>query len=302
MTNGGTRDLVVISNADAGSNDQEAVGVATDAWEAAGWGVEVVATEGLDDLVAVIEDVEEQVVVAAGGDGSLHAVLQALHGCGRLDEVVVGLLPLGTGNDFARGIGLPLEPDEAAAALLDGVEQRIDLLLDDDGTVGVNAINIGIGAAASDKASGLKTGLGPAAYPVGAMAAGATEVGWDLTVTVDDEPLVRGERVLHVVIGNGWSLGGGTAASPDASPDDHLADVMVALGTGPIARMGYAADLRRGEHVDREDVLTVRGREVVVEGDEHPWNVDGELPPARTRSHWSLHPGAWRLLHPGPDA
>ncbi len=290
--------LLVISNADAGSNDEEAVEVAVQTWRGAGRDVDVVATDSLDDVVAVVADVTDRVVVAAGGDGSLHAVLQALHQVDRLDDVVVGLLPLGTGNDFARGFGLSLEAADAARDLLDGVVHDLDLLIDQDGTVGVNAVNIGIGAAASDRAASLKEGLGPAAYPLGAVAAGATELGWDLTVTVDGEPVVEGERVLHVVIGNGPSLGGGAAAAPSASPDDHVAEVVVATGTGPIARMGYATALRRGEHVDRDDVVEARGREVVVQGDEHPWNVDGELPPPRTHSSWRLHAAAWHLLAP----
>ena len=54
-------------------------------------------------------------VVVAGGDGSLHAVVAALHERGELADAAVGLIPLGTGNDFARGVGLPLDPAEAAA-------------------------------------------------------------------------------------------------------------------------------------------------------------------------------------------
>lgn len=301
-TEDGTRtapdDLLVVSNADAGSNDAEVVDAAVATWRAAGRDVEVVATDDLDDVVEVVADVADRVVVAAGGDGSLHAVLQALHRVERLDDVVVGLLPLGTGNDFARGMGLSLEAQAAADDLLAGEVQDLDLLVDQDGTIGVNAVHVGIGAAASERASALKGGLGPAAYPLGAVAAGATEVGWDLTVTVDGDVLVADRRVLHVVIGNGPSLGGGAAAAPDARPGDHLADVVVALGTGPIARMGYASDLRTGDHVDRDDVLTARGREVEVHGEEHPWNVDGELPPPRSRSTWRLLHGAWHLLAP----
>lgn len=292
------RRLLVVSNAAAGSNDQEAVDVARGVWVDAGWQVDVVATESQDDLRDVVANVDGRVLVAAGGDGSLHAVVVALAAAEALDDVVVGLLPLGTGNDLARGLGMPLEPEEAARGLLAASPRRLDLLVDQDGMIGVNAINIGIGAAASERASTMKEGLGPAAYPLGAVAAGATEPGWTLTVTVDGEPLVTDEPVLHVVIGNGPSLGGGTDAAPGASVDDRQADVMVALATGPMARMGYAAALQRGDHVDREDVLSRRGREIVVEGEEHPWNVDGELPPPRTRSAWTLRPAAWRLLAP----
>ncbi len=295
--------LLVVSNADAGSNDEAAVDAARAVWEAAGRSVRVVATSEPEELADLLADVDGELVVAAGGDGSLHAVVQALADVDRLDAVPVGLLPLGTGNDLARGIGLSLEPEEAARDLLDGTVHGMDLLVDQDGTVGINAVNIGIGAAASQRATSLKTGMGPAAYPVGAVAAGATEPGWDLSITVDDRVVVDGQPVLHVVIGNGPSVGGGTAAAPGADPGDHRAEVVVSLATSAMARIGYATDLRRGEHVDRDDVIAVGGREVVVEGAEHPWNVDGELPPERTRSHWVLHDSAWHLVHAGrsPD-
>ncbi|MBY5162352.1 diacylglycerol/lipid kinase family protein [Salsipaludibacter albus] len=299
MTNDIPTRLLVVSNADAGTNDEAAVDAARAVWEAAGREVRVVATAGPDELADLLRDVDDELVVAAGGDGSLHAVVQALADVERLDRVPVGLLPLGTGNDMARGLGLSLEPEDAANDLLVGSLHGMDLLVDQDGRIGMNAVNIGIGAAASQRATSLKKGMGPAAYPVGAVAAGATEPGWTLTITVDDEVVVDAQPVLHVVIGNGPSVGGGTAAAPGADPEDHRAEVVVSLATSAMARIGYATDLRRGEHVDRDDVLAVGGREIVVEGDEHPWNVDGELPPERTRSHWVLHSAAWHLVHPG---
>jgi YegS/Rv2252/BmrU family lipid kinase len=297
-----TPSLLVVSNAAAGSNDEQAVETAVDVWREAGCDVRVVATRDMDELAEVVAGTD-RVVVAAGGDGSIHAVVQALHDTDRLDEVVVGLLPLGTGNDLARGLGIPREPEQAARALLDGMPRPMALVVDQDGTIGVNAVNLGIGAAASERAAQLKEGLGPAAYPLGAIAAGATEEGWDLEVRVDGEVVAPGERVLHVVVGNGPSLGGGTPAAPEADPEEPRVEVMVATATGPAARVAYAKALRGGTHVDREDVHVVRGTHVVIEGDEHPWNVDGELPAPRTRSEWTLRAGAWHLRHPGagPD-
>lgn len=299
---GSRPDLLVVSNAAAGSNHEDAVAVAVDAWRTAGCEVEVTTTGSGDELTGVVA-ATDRLVVAAGGDGSIHAVVQAVADTGRLDELVVGLLPLGTGNDLARGVGLPREPEPAARALLSGRPLPMGLLVDQDGTVGVNAVNLGIGAAASERASDLKDDMGAAAYPVGAVAAGATEEGWRLTVTVDDEVVVDDEHVLHVVIGNGPSLGGGTAAAPDASPDDRVVEVVVSTATGPLARVGYARDLRSGGHTDRDDVVVVHGRTIEVVGDEHPWNVDGELNEPRSRSSWRLLPAAWRLRHPGhaPD-
>ena len=63
-------------------------------------------------------------IVVAGGDGSLHAVVAALHRRNDLADAVLGLIPLGTGNDFARCMGIPLDPEEAARVILDGEVRR----------------------------------------------------------------------------------------------------------------------------------------------------------------------------------
>lgn len=295
--------LVVVGNPEAGSHDESAIESACEVWRDAGHEVDVVATTTPDDLADVIAGLDGRVLVAAGGDGSIHAVVQALCDADALADVVVGLLPMGTGNDLARGIGLPLEPEPAARALLDGTPHAMDLLVDQDGMVAVNAVNLGIGAVASQRASRLKSAMGPAAYPAGALGAGITEPGWDLTIEVDGRDLVHDTTVLHVVVGNGPSVGGGTAAAPGADPEDAAVDVVVSLATGGIARIGYATALQQGRHTDRDDVVTGRGSRIVISGDDHPYNVDGELPDPRSRSEWRLLPQAWRLRHPGatPD-
>jgi YegS/Rv2252/BmrU family lipid kinase len=295
--------LLVVSNADAGSNDEEAIATASRTWRDLGVDVEVVSTASAGELRDLVAGVDDRIVVAAGGDGSIHAVVQAVMDTERLDDLVLGLLPLGTGNDLARGLGIPRDPEPAARALVDGTAHSMDLMVDDDGTVAVNAVNLGVGAVASERAAGLKSALGPAAYPVGAVGAGVSEAGWRVTITVDDRVVVDDQSVLHVVVGNGPSIGGGTAAAPDARADDGVAEVVVSLATGGMARVGYATDFRRGTHTERDDVVVVQGRDVLIEGDSHAWNVDGELPPHRTRSHWVVRPGAWTLRHPGgtPD-
>ena len=110
-------------------------------------------------------------MVVCGGDGSVHAVVAALHRAGAAGPPV-GLIPLGTGNDLARALGLPLDPAAAARVVLDGRPRTLDLLVDDAGGMVVNAVHLGVGAEAARQAAALKPRLGRLAYLVGGVSAG----------------------------------------------------------------------------------------------------------------------------------
>lgn len=288
--------LLVVTNAAAGSTDDERVDAALAVLrEAADVRVDTCADAG--DLDRLLGGLGDRTLVLAGGDGSVHTAVATLHRRGELSpDRPLALLPLGTGNDLARTLGIPLDPAEAARALLTGRRRPLDLLVDDTGGVVVNAVHMGIGAEAAEKAGALKERLGKAAYAVGSVLAGAGSTGWDLRVDVDGEPLHTDEPVLMVGVANGRTIGGGAELAPDAVPDDGLLDVVVATSTGPLARLGFGVALREGGHVEREDVVAVRGRTVTVTGEPFPLNADGELDGPVDRRTWTVRPGAWAVL------
>lgn len=291
--------LVVVTNESAGGADEEAVAAVLSVLRAqVDVRREVCAEPG--DLDRVLDGVAGgETLVVVGGDGSVHTAVAALLRRGELTaDRPLGLIPLGTGNDLARTLGVPLDPADAARALLSGTPRALDLVVDDVGGVVVNAVHLGIGAEAAKKAGALKDRLGAAAYAVGSVAAGVRPGGWSLHVEVDGETVHVDDEVLMVAIANGRTIGGGAELAPDAAPDDGLVDVVVATSTGPLARLGFATSLRAGEHVDRDDVLVVRGRSVTVTGEEFPVNADGELSgPVSTRT-WDVRPAAWSVLVP----
>jgi YegS/Rv2252/BmrU family lipid kinase len=292
------RRLLVVSNAAAGGSGAEPVDAAVEVLRQAG-DVQVAQTRAPAELAAALAARDGREVVVVGGDGSLHLVVQGLYDRGELADTVLGLVPLGTGNDFARTVGLPLDPPQAAEAVVRGRPVGMDLLVDDAGGVVVNAVHAGVGAEAAREATSLKSGLGKAAYAAGSVVAGTRSPGWRLRVQVDGAVLVDVDRrVLMVGIGNGRSIGGGSALAPDASPADGLVDVVVSAAVGPLARLGYAVQLRRGRHVERSDVLVTRGARVRVSGQPFPVNADGEVAgPVRART-WTVHRATWRLLVP----
>lgn len=289
-----SRAFVIVANSEAGSSEN--VKAARDVLRAAG-PVEVVACGSPDDLDNALQGLEGRTLVVAGGDGSLHLAVQrlrAIHPEG-LAAAPIGLIPLGTGNDLARGLGLSLDPAEAAERCLHGGSRRLDLLVTDDGQVVVNASHAGLGARAAEQAEGLKARLGPAAYPLGALIAGAREGGHHLRISLDDEVIADGPTLM-VGIANGPFIGGGTAFAPDAEPDDGLLDVVVSTAVGPLARVAFGAALRHGRHLERDDVARYRGTYVRIAGDPVPHDLDGEVTHDRTSVEYRVVPGAWQLL------
>ncbi len=249
-------DVLLLASAHAGSTEDDAVQAAC----AALGGPELVVTGTPEELDAALDRLDGRVLVVAGGDGSLHLVVRRLHARGELAGTDLGLVPLGTGNDLARALGLPLDPAEAARVVLDEPPRPLDLLLGDDGGIVVNAVHVGVGADAAQAAGRLKSRLGPLAYPLGALAAGLRSPGWRLRVTVDGE-LVSDDKTLMVGVGNGRGIGGGTPLLPHALPDDGLLDVVVSTATGPLRRLRYGTALSRGTHLEAPQVVAARGHD-----------------------------------------
>ncbi|EON22663.1 MULTISPECIES: diacylglycerol/lipid kinase family protein [Nocardioides] len=300
--------LLVITNSDAGTSDQETLERALAILRESA-SVEVAATSNPGELDGVLHRAGSRRIVVAGGDGSLHAVVAALHKRHELAGKTLALLPLGTGNDFARGTGIPLDIEEAARLVLAGEPRPVDLIVDETGEIVVNNVHVGAGAQASRKAHKWKgrlgsvgvggVNLGKLGYPIGALLAAVNPPSHRLRVEIDGKVAIDvDQRVLMVAVGNGANVGGGTEITPDADPESGKLDVMIARAVSPAAKIGYAAHLRKGEHHERDDVLYLRGREVSVRGEEFWVSADGEIyGPERSRT-WRLEPAAYDMVLP----
>jgi diacylglycerol kinase (ATP) len=291
--------VLLITNELAGRTDRECVASAVRELML-GADVEVATSRREVDLDDFLDRRGDRPLVLAGGDGTLHAVLRALWRRGEAATCPVGLIPLGTGNDFARGVGLPLDPVGAATVVRDGHPRPVDLVTDDAGGVVVNAMHVGVGADAAAAARPFKPRLRVGAFVVGALIAGARAGGWRLRVEVDGRPVVTGRRpVLMAGLANAPTIAGGTAVfAPKAAVDDGVFDVTVSLAVRPLARVGYAVGLLRGTHPERADVIYRQARRLSISGEQFHVNADGELDgPVRHRT-WTVQPGAWRCILP----
>lgn len=264
--------------------------------------VEVVTCREERDLDEVLDRQAGRTLVVVGGDGSLNALLKHLWRRGEAASCTVGLVPLGTGNDFARGVGIPIDPRKAARLVRTARAEPVDLLVDDADNVAVNAVHVGAGADAALIAQPWKRFLHQAAFPLGALIAGTTVAGRRLRVEVDGAVLTNGRRrVLMAGLSNAPTIAGGTARlGPGASPQDGRVEVTISLATSWHARIGYARALLCGNHPERSDVLHVSGTTVTINGDPFHINADGEVTGPHRHTTWRLIPHAWRCLLPHP--
>lgn len=300
--------LLVITNSEAGTSDEERLAPALAVLRERA-SVEVASTSKPGELDGVLHRAGSRRIVVAGGDGSLHAVVSALHRRRELKDAVLGLIPLGTGNDFARGTGLPLDPAEAARVVLAGTPRPMDLVVDEVGEVVVNNVHVGAGAEASRRGAAWKDrlgslGIGPVnlgrlGYPIGAVRTAIDPPTVRLRVEVDGEVACDvDEPVLMVAVGNGPSVGGGTHLTPEADPLDGRLDVMISRSTGPLARVLYGLRLGSATHHHRDDVTYLRGERVSVSGGPFWCSADGEIYGPERQRTWRVETAAYHFLLP----
>jgi diacylglycerol kinase (ATP) len=237
---------------------------------------------------------KDHVVIAAGGDGMVGGLAGALAGTG----AVLGILPAGRGNDFARQLGLPDEPERLAELLLSAEPKVIDAIEveSEDGTknIVVGSVYGGVDSVANVHINRLTRLPGSLAYYLGPLRAIATWRPVSYRVTVDGE--TREERGYTVVAANSGFYGYGLHVAPDAAVDDGLLDVVIIRHAPRRRFFAVMRELPHGTHVRRPEVEVLRGREIRVEADrEIPFGGDGELLgtlPATIR----VLPGALRVI------
>ena len=300
--------LLVITNAEAGTADEENLATALGVLRERA-SVEVASTSKPGELDGVLHRAGSRRIVVAGGDGSLHAVVSALHRRQELRDAVLGLLPLGTGNDFARGVDIPLDIAEAARVVLDGRPTPMDLVVDEVGEVVVNSVHVGAGANASRRGQRWKdrlhsvgvgrANLGKLGYPIGALLTAWNPPVIRVRIVVDGECVTDLDQpILMAAVGNGPSVGGGAELTPEADPADGRVDVMISRSVGPVARLAYAVRLGLATHHERDDVTYLRGSTVSVSGGPFWCSADGEVYGPERHRTWHVEPDAYRMVLP----
>ena len=213
---------------------------------------------------------------ARGGGGRRRQCRAGGSGCGQRG-VPLAVIPVGTANDFARGLGLPRGPADAARLAVEGTSLRRLDIGRINGRPFVNAASAGLAAQAATEAGGLKKLLGPLAYALGALLAGIRERPLRCELRLDGESFFDG-GVWPVTVAGTGSFGAGSRLE-SAEPDDGRLDVAVIEAGSRLRLVAHAYSLRVGRLTRRPTYAThALG----------PWSCwSRRTPPSTSTVRWS---------------
>jgi lipid kinase YegS len=289
-----SRKVQLILNGKAADND--ALRAAIVQQRTLGHCIEVRVTRKKGDARRFVAEAgETDLLIAAGGDGTLNEVVHGLMDLSKGARPALGVVPLGTANDFAAGCGIPRDPEEALALCIEGEAAPIDIGKANEHWF-LNAASVGFGAeVTATTPPELKRLLGPAAYAV---------MGAILAINVHH---YRGGRTLPdreitgsglvAIVANGRQTGGGVQVAPRARIDDGLLDVLVVRRIPAMALLTAARELQElspdGEYISywQTPWAEVYPEEAI------PVNLDGE-PVQFSSVRYEAVPRAIRLIVP----
>jgi diacylglycerol kinase (ATP) len=241
-------------------------------------------------------------VFAAGGDGTLNEVLNGIASVPQgLERVVFGIIPLGTGNDFANALGFSEQVDAALEQLVTSEVVPVDVGLL-NGRYFFNVSGGGFIAAVSDAVdTQLKSVAGKLAYLIGGAQVLFSHEAIDAAMTWRGREAERGERRLPIhafAVCNSQQIGGGRLIAPHAIIDDGLLDVCLIEAMPTLEFVALLRRVATGDHVEDERVTYFRASEIHMRFDrEIKVNTDGQVLDAR-ECHYRVLPRAARLLAP----
>ena len=216
-------------------------------------------------------------LVVVGGDGMAHLGANVVAGT----KIPLGIVPTGTGNDMARGLGIAISNTETAMnQLLDALEREPRVI--DAGRIRGDGVDrwfacifsAGFDAIVNERANRITWPKGRQRYNLALLLELAALKPISYRIELDDEVIET--RAMLVAIANNTSFGGGMRVTPDAKLDDGLFDVLIVQPLSRIAFLRIFPRVFKGTHVTDPRVRIVRSRRVTVRADKVAAYADGE--------------------------
>ena len=244
----------------------------------------------------------DALVIAAGGDGTVNEIVNGLMtaGTSAADRPTLAILPLGTGNDLPRTLGIPLDPAEAVDLLDAGRALELDLIRVKAGGSEKYCANVAAGGFTGQLnevlTDEMKDAWGPLAYLRGAVTVFPDLKDYHTRLRLDGGPWEKLD-VFNVVCANGRYTGGGSPVAPEADPTDGKIDVVIVKRGTPLEVARLAAKYAAGvDYMQDDRILHRKVQRVEVQSTPGMWfNVDGELM-GHEPATFTIIPAALRVL------
>lgn len=267
------RALAVVNPAAGGGRTERRLSELLRIFRSSGARVDIARTPGPGEATRLAREAVEEGyarVIAIGGDGTVHEIVNGLVG----SDVELGVVPLGSANDFAASLGIH-EWKSAARLAATGAARRIDAAMANERAF-ANCAGVGVDAAGARVVARHKRLVGPLGYLTAAVRTLATYRPQRIQVELDGERIDG--RHLLVVAANGERFANGMRIAPGALVDDGLLDVCVIGDTSLPESIALLARVYRGAHVGQPKVRMLRARRLVIEQERAlPVQLDGEL-------------------------
>jgi len=301
------RVLFLVNPNAGGTGSRRKVDIALGHFKNAGWSVDLVRTENPEHSGELINSAGEngyELLVLAGGDGTLHSTVKYLDLENEGGQPIpFGIIPLGSGNDFFRGMGAPGDPDGAAMNIVEGSAHAIDIgvvePVDENGHPRegnavrfINTAGVGMDSqtlATREKAPGFMSARYELLFLMTLAKLYPLEVkikadGWEIDM----------DAYWILCCNNGY-IGSGMRVAPEAKVNDGLMDVLIIPRMSKLRFVGQLGRIFRGTHTDIPGIEIRRASELVLRCEpQQRVATDGDragLAPSRIR----MLPGAVRL-------
>lgn len=257
-----TRQIALLANPTAGrGNADQILDAVTERLSASGALVEHLIGDDAEHALeltrkAAADDVDT--VVSLGGDGMVHVAVQAL----AETEVSLGVVPLGTGNDFARALGIPTGDPLAAADVVVGDHvRRIDLGRSDD-TWFATVLAAGFDAAVNERANAMRWPHGDLRYTLAALSVIRS---WKpVPYRLEIDGVVREQEAMLLAIANTESYGGGLRVAAGCDPSDGLLDAILIKPVSRLEFLRVFPGVRQAKHLTHPAFERIRARRIAV--------------------------------------
>ncbi len=225
-------------------------------------------------------------IISVGGDGTLNEIVNGVMLSGKSDEVNIGILPEGGGNDFAVNFNLPSNIDKAVDILQKFNTRKIDVGKIEDRYF-INALGIGFDARVAMISNKLKHLNGLSRYLAAVLKALISLKMVEAEIKIDTCTL--NDPFLLLSIGNGMSTGGGFLLTPEARVDDGLLDICFINKINRRRILSLLPSTIKGKHLKEPEIVLHQSRKIEITTNKPlPVYYDGELPELKNPLHFTI--------------